>query len=129
MALPKILIVDDEEHIIHVLSMKLRSAGYEALVAADGEQGFEIARRELPALVVTDLKMPVMTGLELGRALKACPETSAIPVLILTARGHAIDRDALRETNVCAVVAKPFSPRSMLQRIHKLLRSEQAEAA
>jgi len=125
----KILIVDDEEHILRVLSMKLRTAGYEPIVAMDGDEGLAIARRELPALIITDQQMPHLTGLELGRALGEHPETAGIPVLMLTARGHSLERAAMVEAHIRALVAKPFSPRSILKRIDELVHGGRPEAA
>lgn len=126
-----VLVVDDEAHILQVLSFKLRSAGYTVLTAVDGEEGLEIARSERPDLVITDVQMPYMTGLELCRALAAEPATQSIPVLILTARGHAIDDADLAVGNIREVISKPFSPRVILQRVaaHVEAAGEGAEAA
>ncbi len=115
----KILIVDDEAHILHVLSLKLRKAGYEVLTAPDGEEGFELASAELPDLIITDYQMPYMTGLELCHALMDQKTTADIPVLILTARGHALDDQGLKIDNVKGVLSKPFSPRAVLQLVEE----------
>ena len=96
----RVLVVDDEAHILHVLSLKLRNAGYEVITAVDGEEGYELAIQELPNLVITDFQMPYMTGLELCRALASHPPTSHIPVLMLTARGYALDDDDLTIGNI-----------------------------
>jgi two-component system, OmpR family, alkaline phosphatase synthesis response regulator PhoP len=118
----KILIVDDEQHILQVLTLKLRNAGYEVLTAVDGEEGFDIACRERPDLVITDFQMPYMTGLELCRALTKQGETDHIPVLLLTARGYALDEQDLLVGNIREVLNKPFSPRSIVQKVDALLR-------
>lgn len=115
----RILIVDDEAHILHVLSLKLRNAGYEVITAPDGEEGFEIASTELPDLIITDYQMPFMTGLELCHALADQKTTAKIPVLILTARGHALDDQDLKIGNVKHVLSKPFSPKAVLQLVEK----------
>lgn len=115
----RILVVDDEAHILHVLSLKLRNAGYEVFTAPDGEEGFEIASTELPDLVITDYQMPYMTGLELCHALADQSSTAKIPVLILTARGHALDDQDLKISNVKSVLSKPFSPRVVLQLVEE----------
>jgi len=117
----RILVVDDEAHILHVLSLKLRNAGYEVLTAVDGEDGYEIAGQELPDLIITDFQMPYMTGLELCRALAADAPTAHIPVLILTARGYALEDQDLEIGNIKGVLSKPFSPRAVLQLVKETL--------
>jgi two-component system alkaline phosphatase synthesis response regulator PhoP len=121
----KILVVDDEAHILQVLSLKLRNAGYEALTAVDGEEGMEIARRELPDLIITDFQMPYMTGLELCRALAEYPPTAHIPVILLTARGYALDDEDLGIGNIRDVLSKPFSPRAILQQVETMLNQDE----
>lgn len=126
----RILVVDDEPHIVQVVSLKLRNAGYEVLVAGDGEEAFEIACEQLPHLIITDFQMPYMTGLELCRALATRDDTRNIPVIILTARGYALDEQDLSVGNVRDVISKPFSPRAILDQIDKCLRERsRADAA
>src|SRR4051812_29870544 len=93
----RILIIDDEAHILQVLQLKLRNAGYEVVTAVDGEEGLEYAtrREQRPDLIITDFQMPYMTGLELCKALAGDPAVASIPVLMLTARGYALDPDDL----------------------------------
>ena len=117
----RVLVVDDEAHILHVLSLKLRNAGYEVTTAVDGEEGYELATQELPDLVITDFQMPYMTGLELCRALASHPPTSHIPVLMLTARGYALDDDDLAIGNIKGILSKASSPRGVLQQVEDLL--------
>jgi two-component system alkaline phosphatase synthesis response regulator PhoP len=117
----KILVVDDEAHILQVLSIKLRNAGYEALTAVDGEEAFELACREKPDLVITDFQMPYMTGVELCRALAGHDATAHIPVVLLTARGYALDDEDLAIGNIRDVLSKPFSPRAIVQQVESLL--------
>ncbi|MDY7107106.1 MAG: response regulator [Planctomycetota bacterium] len=117
----KVLVVDDEAHILQVLSIKLRNAGYEALTAVDGEEALELAGREKPDLVITDFQMPYMTGVELCRALAADDATSHIPVVLLTARGYALDDEDLAIGNIKDVLSKPFSPRAIVQQVDALL--------
>ncbi|MCK4873660.1 MAG: response regulator [Phycisphaerales bacterium] len=125
----KILVVDDETHIVHVVSLKLRNAGFEVLTAADGEEAYEVACAELPDVVITDFQMPYMTGLELCVALRDNAETAHIPILMLTARGHAIDESELAKTNILGVLSKPFSPREVLMRVTELLGQDGAGTA
>lgn len=117
----RILVVDDEAHILHVLSLKLRNAGYEVTTAVDGEEAFDVASQEPPDLVITDFQMPYMTGLELCRALAGHAPTARVPVLILTARGFALDAADLKIGNIRGVVSKPFSPRAVLQVVKEAL--------
>ena len=123
----RILVVDDEAHILHVLSLKLRNAGYDVVTAVDGEDGFELAGQELPDLVITDFQMPYMTGLELCRALASNGPTAHIPVLILTARGYALEDQDLKIGNIKGVLSKPFSPRAVLQLVKETLSGEAGE--
>ena len=120
----KILVVDDEAHIVQVVSMKLRNAGYEVLTAADGEEAFEIVSREVPDLVISDFQMPYMTGVELCRAMAGHPTTANVPVLMLTARGYALDDEDLAIGNIRDVLSKPFSPRAILQQVKSLLEND-----
>ena len=110
----RILVVDDETHIVQVLSLKLRNAGYEVVSAGDGEEAFDLAVRDRPDLVITDFQMPYMTGLELARSLAAHAATRGVPVVMLTARGYALDDSELRSAQITEVLSKPFSPRAIL---------------
>ncbi len=123
MARGRILVIDDEPHIVQVVSLKLRNAGFEVIVASDGEEGFELACEHRPDLIITDFQMPYMTGLELCRALASRQHTRSIPVIILTARGYALDEQDLAVGNIRDVVSKPFSPRAILGQIDHCLQS------
>lgn len=121
-ATPKlILVVDDETHITHVVALKLTNAGYRVLTAGDGEEAFEVAIAERPDLVITDLQMPYMSGLELAKKLRRNPDHAATPVLMLTARGYALDQSELGQTNIKGVMSKPFSPRDILDKARSAL--------
>src|ERR1700709_2165638 len=87
----KILVADDETHILHVVSLKLRNAGFNVITAADGQEALELAQAEMPDLIITDYHMPQLSGLELCQRLKADPATSGIPAIMLTARGYHLD--------------------------------------
>jgi two-component system, OmpR family, alkaline phosphatase synthesis response regulator PhoP len=127
----RVLVVDDEAHIVQVLSLKLRNAGYEVLTAVDGEEAFELACRPGagPDVVITDFQMPYMTGLELCRALKSNPATANVPVVMLTARGYALDAEDLQTGNIREVLSKPFSPRAIADLLAKLLGEKGLPAA
>ncbi len=118
---PVVLVVDDEAHILHVVSLKLRNAGYEVITAVDGEEGLEKALAESPDLLITDYQMPLVSGLELCEKLKAEPATAELPAIMLTARGFSLNDQDLNATNIKAVLSKPFSPREVLKRVQELL--------
>lgn len=117
----RILVVDDETHILHVVSLKLQNAGYDVITAEDGEQGLEVALEQHPDLIITDFQMPFMTGLELCIKLKEHESTRATPALMLTARGFSLGQEHLDQTNIASVLSKPFSPREILTRVHELI--------
>ena len=121
-----ILCVDDEAHVLHVVSLKLRQAGFEVITAEDGEEGLATAIERLPDLIVSDYQMPFMSGLEMCREIERQPATRGVPVLLLTARGFSLPREALAGTNVVAVLTKPFSPREVVDRAQALIESERA---
>lgn len=118
---PLILIVDDETHILHVVSIKLRNAGFRTITANDGEEGFAAAIEHQPDLVITDYQMPFMTGLELCIALIEQKKTADIPVMMLTARGFRLDKHCTEQTNIVTLISKPFSPREILSKVQSLI--------
>ena len=123
----RILVVDDEAHIVQVLSLKLRNAGYEIITAVDGEEGVDLAREQRPDLIITDFQMPYLTGLELCQALAEDEPTAKIPIVILTARGYALDDADLALGNIKDVISKPFSPRAIVQLVRDLLAQANGE--
>jgi two-component system alkaline phosphatase synthesis response regulator PhoP len=121
MAERKVLVVDDEIHIIHVVTIKLRNNGYEVISAENGAAAFELAREEQPDIVVTDFQMPVMTGLELVRELRRNEATKDTPVIMLTARGFAIEEEQKEDLQISEFLSKPFSPKELLRSIEDIL--------
>ena len=121
MAENKVLVVDDEIHIVHVVSIKLRNNGYEVITAENGAEAFELACREKPDIIVTDFQMPVMTGLEFVQKLRQSEQTKAIPVIMLTARGFAIEDESKKELQISEFLSKPFSPKELLRTIDDIL--------
>ena len=117
---PYILVVDDESHIQHVVSLKLRNAGFRVETAADGEEALHAIATSVPAIVVTDLQMPYLDGIGLCRVLLEGPDTCDVPVIVLTARGYALGEEAAELSNVHAVLSKPFSPRAVLDVVHEI---------
>lgn len=117
----KIVVADDEAHILHVVSMKLRNAGYEVLTAVDGEEALELCSTEMPDLLITDYQMPYLSGVELCTRLREQESTRDIPAVMLTARGFDVGPDEMAGAGIKAVFAKPFSPREILQWVNDLL--------
>jgi two-component system, OmpR family, alkaline phosphatase synthesis response regulator PhoP len=116
-----ILLADDEAHITHVLGLKLGGAGFGVLVARDGDEAFELARRERPDLVITDYQMPRVDGYELSVRLGQCEWARAVPVIMLTARGHRLSREQLARTGIRLVLHKPFSAREVLDHVERMI--------
>jgi two-component system phosphate regulon response regulator PhoB len=119
-----VLVVEDERDIAELVRYHLAQAGFRVVTAGDGRQGLELARRERPSLVVLDLMLPGMSGLEVARALKQDEKTRAIPILILTARGEEVDRIVGFEVGADDYVAKPFSPRELVLRVRAILKRD-----
>ncbi len=121
MAEKKVLVADDEIHIIHVVTIKLRNNGYEVISAENGALAFEMANEEKPDIIVTDFQMPGMTGLELVRKLRQNKTTKDIPVIMLTARGFAIEEKEKENLEISELLSKPFSPKELLRSIDDVL--------
>ena len=121
----KVLVVDDEVHIVHVVAIKLRNNGYEVISADNGEEAYELACREKPDIIVTDYQMPVMTGLELVEKLRQYEETQDIPVIMLTARSFVIPKEQQEELRISDCLSKPFSPKELLGNIEDVLYHKQ----
>src|SRR5205823_5462034 len=118
---PKILVVDDEPDALEVLGFKLKEAGYTPIFAKDGSRAITAARDERPALIVLDLMLPEIDGLEVCKILRRDPATAMIPVIMLTARAAEMDRVLGLELGADDYVTKPFSPRELVLRIKKQL--------
>ncbi len=116
-----ILVCDDEPHILHVVSTKLKNGGFHVLTAADGEEALQLAQEHMPDLVITDYQMPILSGLELCAKLRADPRTEGIPAIMLTARGFSLGDDETQNTNIRKILPKPFSPREVLQTVKDIV--------
>ncbi len=121
----RVLVVDDEIHIVHVVAIKLPNNGYEVLSADNGAEAFELACKERPDIIVTDYQMPVMTGLELVEKLRQRQETKDIPVIMLTARSFAIPKEQQEDLRISGCLSKPFSPKELLGDIEDVLYQKQ----
>jgi two-component system alkaline phosphatase synthesis response regulator PhoP len=119
----RILVVDDEQPIIDVLTYNLAQARYDVLVAWDGEQALTVARREEPDLIILDLMLPKLDGIEVCRILR---RERDVPIIMLTARDEEIDRVVGLELGADDYVVKPFSVRELLARVKNVLRRTQA---
>ena len=122
----KILVVDDEQSIVDVLTYNLVKAGHQPLVARDGEQALRLARAERPDLVILDLMLPGMDGLDVCRAIR---REGSLPIIILTARDEEIDRVVGLELGADDYVVKPFSVRELMARVKSVLRRAQPRPA
>ncbi len=118
----KILIIDDEKDIIKLISYNLEKEGYRIISALDGERGLEIIFKEKPDLIILDLMLPGLDGLELCKILKRNEETSSIPIIMLTAKGEEADIVVGLELGADDYITKPFSPRVLLARVKAVLR-------
>jgi len=117
----KVLVVDDESHILHVIAMKLSNAGYQVITAMDGQEAVELIDSEQPDLVITDYQMPYISGLEVCKMLHRRGGAKATPTIMLTARGFDIEPREMIEAGISTVLAKPFSPREVLEKVNELL--------
>ena len=117
----KILVVDDEIYIVHILDFSLGMEGYEVVTALDGEQALEKLKSERPDLIVLDIMMPKLDGYEVCKSVKANPDTAHIPVILLSAKGRNVDQKMGFDVGADDYITKPFSPRKLVERINQLL--------
>lgn len=123
----KILVADDESHILNVVSLKLRNAGFTVVTARDGDELVELARRERPDLLITDYHMPGRDGLAACRALRA--EGVCVPAILLSARGYNLTPADMADTGILTMIGKPFSPRQLLETVTATLNASSGNAA
>jgi phosphate regulon transcriptional regulator PhoB len=125
----KILVVEDEPDIRKLVQYNLTQERFSVLEAEDGEQALKLLQREMPNLVILDLMLPGVSGLELCRLLKQRSETAKLPILMLTAKAGEADRIVGLEMGADDYLAKPFSPREMVARVRAILRRSEAKPA
>jgi DNA-binding response OmpR family regulator len=118
----RILVVDDEDYIQHILNFSFSAEGYEVVTAGDGEEAIKKARSSKPDVIVLDIMMPKMDGYEACKKLKADPTTKTIPVILLTAKGRDVDRKLGTEAGADDYVVKPFSPGRLIERVEGMLK-------
>jgi len=124
----QVLIADDEEDVINLVSQNLIGAGFHVLKASNGEEALEKARAMNPSLIVLDMMMPKMSGTDVMRLLKSDPRTAGIPIVMLTARKDEVDRIVSLELGADDYVTKPFSPRELVLRIRSILQRRSTPA-
>jgi two-component system phosphate regulon response regulator PhoB len=125
----KILVVDDEPEAVELLEFNLKQAGFDVVTAADGAQALNKARSALPSLIVLDLMLPEIDGLEVCRMLRRDPATAGIPIIMLTAKAAELDRIVGLELGADDYITKPFSPRELVLRVRKVLQRGRAAPA
>lgn len=118
----RILVVEDESDLAELVAFNLKQAGHSATTVGTGATALAEVRRQRPDLIVLDVMLPDITGIEVCRRLRRDPETARIPVVILTAKGEEVDRVVGFEVGADDYVVKPFSPRELLLRIEAILR-------
>jgi DNA-binding response OmpR family regulator len=118
----KILVVEDDQDILSLIEWHLKAEGYQALTEHNGRTGLDTALRERPDLIILDLMLPGMDGLEVCKMLKKSEATESIPVIMLTAKGEEVDRIVGFELGADDYMVKPFSPRELLLRIKAIIR-------
>jgi len=126
MAKQSILLIEDERALVEVLTYNLRKEGFEVHSATDGQDGLRRAQTTLPDLIVLDLMLPVIEGLEVCRVLKSGARTRDIPLLMLTARSEEVDEIVGFQMGADDYVTKPFKIKPLIQRIKALLRRKKA---
>ncbi len=115
------LLVDDEPHITHILARKLSRLGLEVSTARNGSEGFERALEVVPSVILSDLQMPKLDGLEMALRLAEHPTTSSIPIIMISGRGFLLDDARVRKTRIAEVLEKPFSASSVLMIVQRVL--------
>lgn len=123
MGTPRVLIVEDEPHIVLSLEILLHRAGYETVSAADGEEAMELIRRTRPDVVLLDIMLPKRNGYEICRAVKSDAALASIPVIMLTAKGQEVEILKGLELGASAYIAKPFGNAEVLESVRAALES------
>src|SRR4029453_11161876 len=118
----KILVAEDEVDVLNLVAINLKSAGFNVLKAEDGPTALEIARTAFPALIVLDLMLPGMSGIDVCKVLKSESATKLIPIIMLTAKAEEVDRIVGLELGADDYITKPFSPRELVLRVKSVIR-------
>lgn len=126
---PRALVVDDSGVIRELIAVNLQLEGFEVLTAGDGETALELAAELCPDVITLDVMMPRLNGLDTVRRLRQDPRTAGIPVVMVTGRAQAADRERARAVGVEAYVTKPFEPAELVEVVRRLVREGRAGSA
>lgn len=117
----KILVVDDEPHIVKLITFSLSKHGFDVVTAGDGQRALEVAAAEEPDLILMDVMMPIMTGFETVKRLKADPVTADIPVVMLSAKSQVYEIAEGMESGATDYICKPFTPKDLVDKVSAVL--------
>jgi DNA-binding response OmpR family regulator len=117
----RILAVDDEPHILKLVAFSLKAGGFEVIEATDGLSALDIAQAEQPDLILLDVMMPVLDGFEACRRLKENPETTDIPVVMLTAKTQLSEQKTGMDSGAAGYICKPFTPKDLVAQVQEFL--------
>jgi two-component system, OmpR family, alkaline phosphatase synthesis response regulator PhoP len=118
----KVLLCDDEIHILRAAELKVSRAGYSVRIARDGQEAWEMIQQDLPDVLVTDVQMPRVDGFELSRRIRGDAATKELPILMLTAKGFELEQQEMMEKwGIVDILAKPFSPRELVRLIDQIV--------
>ena len=120
--MPKILVVDDEPDVVRLVEFRLQREGFEMLTAGDGRSALDLLQTEKPDLIILDIMMPLMDGMEVLRQIRSRRGTSRIPVIMLTAKTASVTVDEARQLWVSDYVMKPFDPEKLVAKVKKALK-------
>ncbi len=125
--MPKILVADDEPHILKLVKFTLENHGFEILEAENGLAAIELAKRDKPDMIILDVMMPLMSGYDACMKLKEIPETKNIPIVILSAKTQQYEISKGMEMGADAYLNKPFTPKELLAEVEKVLKGIHSE--
>lgn len=117
----KILVVDDESHIVNILKFNLKKSGYDVVTAGNGEEALVIIANEKPDVIICDVMMPKVTGFEVCQKVKSDDSLKQIPFILLTAKGQEVDKDIGLKFGADYYLTKPFSPKNIVDKVAEIL--------
>ncbi len=119
----KILVVDDEKHLLQTVQIRLEASGFEVVTAADGIEGYDKARQIKPDLILLDLMLPKLDGYKVCRMLKFDQKYKSIPIILLTARAQDADKEMSKEVGADAYMTKPYDAKVLMEKINELIKT------
>ena len=117
----KVMIVDDEPDVRKIVKFRLKNAGYDVVTASDGREALDLIKKQRPGLILLDLRMPIVDGYEVCRALKADEKLKKIPIIFLTASSGATIKDKTCKYKADSYIIKPFEPEELLKKVKKFI--------